>query len=391
MNIDKRYPCIADMEQTARRRIPRFLLEFVVNGLGGNVSVQKNRDALHAVELMPRYLSDASNPDIRCTLFGQEYAAPFGVAPIGLSGLVWANSERILATAAKQHNVAYTLSTMATITLEDARTIAGENGWFQLYSPRDPAVMDDLLKRCREAGYQNLLLTVDVPYTTRREHDIRNGFAIPPSFDLKTLWQIGSHPQWALHMAAAGVPDFINLRPYFAEGQSRNKAKAIRASTKFISGRFGGHVTAERFRYIRDRWPGNLLVKGVLDPGEAKTYLDLGADGLVISNHGGRQLDAAPAPAAALPRIRATIGPDVPLVVDGGVRSGLDIARMIALGANFVLMGRPFLYAVAALNRQGGDHVMKILKAELQAAMGQIGCPTLKQLPEFLVQNDPRS
>lgn len=386
MNIDKRYPCVADMEKMARRRIPGFMLEYVINGLGSGVSVQKNRDSLNHVELMPRYLSEASNPEIRCTLFDQKYDAPFGVAPIGLSGLVWANSERILAAAAKAHNVAYTLSTVATITLEEARQIAGENGWFQLYSPKDPAVMTDILKRCRAAGYENLLVTVDVPYPTRREHDIRNGLAVPPNFDLKTLWQMVSHPRWSLRMAMAGVPEFANLKTYFADGQSRNVGKSIRASTKFISGRLGGHVTAERFAHIREQWPGKLLAKGVLDPAEAKAYMDLGADGIVVSNHGGRQLDAAPSAVTVLPHIRAAVGPETPLIVDGGIRSGLDIARMLALGADFVLMGRPFLYAVAALDRQGGDHVMKVLKAELQAAMGQIGCPSLKQLPEFLVQ-----
>ncbi len=391
MNIDKRYPCVADMEKTARRRIPGFMLEYVTNGLGGGVSVQKNRNALNGVELMPRYLSEASNPDIHTTLLGRRYNAPFGVAPIGLSGLVWANSERILAAAAKAHNVAYTLSTVATITLEEARQIAGENGWFQLYSPRDPVVMTDMLKRCRDAGYENLLVTVDVPYATRREHDIRNGLAVPPAFDLKTLWQMVSHPDWSLRMLVAGVPEFVNLKPYLGDGQSRNVGKTIRASTKFISGRLGGHVTAERFATIREQWPGKLLAKGVLDPAEAKAFIDLGADGIVVSNHGGRQLDAAPSAVAVLPQIRAAVGPETPLIVDGGIRSGLDIARMIALGADFVIMGRPFLYAVGALDRQGGEHVMKILKAELEAAMGQIGCPTLKRLPEFLVQTDPRS
>ena len=385
MNIDKQYPCVADMERVAMQRIPGFMLEYVRYGLGGGVSVQKNRDALNAVELMPRYLSEASSPDLRQTLFGHTYDAPFGVAPIGLAGLVWANAERILAAAAKTHNVAFTLSTVATITLEEARRIAGTNGWFQLYSPRDPEVLKDILKRCREAGYENLLVTVDVPYATRREHDIRNGLAVPPSFDFKTLWQMTSHPQWALRMLAAGVPEFVNLKPYLTDGQSHNVNKSIRASTKFISGRLGGHVTAERFALIRELWPGKLLAKGVLDPGDAKGYLALGADGLVVSNHGGRQLDAAPSAVAVLPSIRAAVGPDVPLIVDSGVRCGLDIARMLDLGADFVLMGRPFLYALAALDRQGGEHVMKILKAELEAAMGQIGCPTLKELPSFLV------
>ena len=246
-------------------------------------------------------------------------------------------------------------------------------------------MLKDILKRCREAGYENLLVTVDVPYATRREHDIRNGLAVPPSFDFKTLWQMTSHPLWALRMLAAGVPEFVNLKPYLTDGQSHNVNKSIRASTKFISGRLGGHVTAERFALIRELWPGKLLAKGVLDPGDAQGYLALGADGLVVSNHGGRQLDAAPSAVAVLPSIRTAVGPNVPLIVDSGVRCGLDIARMLALGADFVLMGRPFLYALAALDRQGGEHVMKILKAELEAAMGQIGCPTLKELPSFLV------
>lgn len=385
MNPDKQYCCVADMEAAAYRRLPKFLRDFVFLGIGTNLNVQKNRDALNAVELMPRYLTDASQPEIRCQLLGRTYDAPFGVAPIGLSGLVWANSERILAAAAKSHNIPYTLSTSATVTLEEIRQIAGENAWFQLYSPKEPAVLKDVLGRCQKVGYETLVLTVDVPYETRREHDIRNGLSVPPNFDLKTLWQMVTHPAWALRMARAGVPEFVNVKPYFDAGQVVHVGQSITASTHFIRNRMGGHITVERFQQIRDLWPGKLLVKGVMEPAEAKAYVRLGADGLVVSNHGGRQLDAAPATAAVLPAIRAAVGPHVPLVADSGVRSGLDIARMLALGADFVIMGRPFLFALAALDRQGGEHVMKVLKAELRAAMGQIGCPTLKELPSFLV------
>lgn len=384
MNIDKQYPCVADMEAVARRRIPRFMREYLVGGLGSGLSVQKNRDGLNKVELMPRYLSDGNKPEIGCTLLGRTYDAPFGVAPVGLSGLIWANSERILAAAAKNHNIPYTLSTVATASLEEIREIAGENAWFQLYTPKEPEVLKDLLGRCLTVGYETLLLTVDVPYETRREHDIRNGLSVPPAFNLTTLWQMVTHPNWSLRMLRAGVPEFVNVKPYFATGQSQNVGKSITASTHFIRDRMGGHISIQRFAQIRDWWPGKLLVKGVMDPSEAKEYLALGADALVVSNHGGRQLDAAPSTASVLPAIRAAVGPDATLLVDSGVRSGLDIARMLALGADFVLMGRPFLYAISALDRQGGEHVMKILKAELRAAMGQIGCPTLKDLPSFL-------
>jgi len=387
MNIDKQYPSVAHMEATARRRIPGFARDYMFNGISRGVSVRKNRESLDTVELMPRYINQADKPNLRCHFLGKEYHAPFGVAPIGLSGLVWPNSERILAAAAKAHGIPYTLSTVATISLEESRQIAGECGWFQLYTPQEPEVRKDILRRCAEAGYETVLVTVDVPFKTRRDHDIHNGLSVPPRFDLKTIWQMATHPEWALRMLRTGIPQFVNLKPYHDAGQSSNVGRSIRESTKFIEERMGLHITAERFAEIRAEWPGKLLVKGVLDAEDAKTYRGLGADGVVVSNHGGRQLDAAPSAVDVLPQIRAAVGPDVPLIADGGVRTGLDIARMLALGANFVLLGRPFLFAVAALDRAGGEHVMGVLKAELQSTMGQLGCQTLEELPEFLVSN----
>ena len=386
MNPDKQFPSVADMEAVARRRIPGFMLDYLTGGLGGGVCVQRNRQSLDEVVLLPRYLSDSGEPDIHCQLFDRTYDAPFGVAPLGLSGLVWANSEVILAAAAKEHNIPYTLSTFATVDPEHIRPIAAENSWFQLYAPKTPKIVKSILERCLAVGYETVLLTVDVPAKTRREHDIRNGLSVPPNFDVRTVWQMVTHPNWALRMLFAGVPQFETVRPYYAEGSSRNVGRSIKASTLFSQHHMGGHITAERFTYIRKLWPGKLLVKGVLSPEEAQAYLDLGADGLVVSNHGGRQLDAAPSAVTVLPCIRAAVGPNVPLLADGGIRSGLDIARMLALGADFVLLGRPFLYAVAALDKQGGTHVMKILKEELQATMGQLGCPTLQDLPTFLYQ-----
>lgn len=386
MNIDQKYPSVAEMEAAAYRRLPPFMRDYLFGALGGNVSRQKNRDDLNAVELMPRYLSDGTAPDIRATLFGRAYDAPFGVAPVGLSGLIWPRAERILAAAAKRHNIPYALSTVATASLEDIRAIAGEHAWYQLYTPKQPEVVKHLLGRCEAVGYDTLLLTVDVPYETRREQDIRSGLTVPPTFNAGTVWQMVTHPEWALRMLASGVPEFVNIKPYFEMGNSKNIAKSIAASTQFVRQGMGGHVLPPRFAMIRDLWKGKLLVKGVMDPEEAKQYLALGADGLVVSNHGGRQLDAAPSTVKVLPGIRAAVGPRVPIIVDSGARNGLDIARMLALGADFVIMGRAFHFAVAALDKQGGDHVMKILKSELRCAMGQIGCATLKDLPGFLAR-----
>ena len=387
MTIEKRYPCVADLEAAAMKRIPGFMRDYLINGIGNDVSVQKNRQALNDVELMPRYLADADQPNIYCQLMGHNYNAPFGVAPIGLSGLIWPKSESILAEAAKTHKIPYTLSTVATDSLENIRQIAGDNAWFQLYTPQAPETRKDLLRRCEEAGYETIMVTVDAPYKNRRDQDIRNGLSVPPSFDMKTVWQMATHPHWSLRMLQAGVPQFVNLQPYHQDGYSRNIGRSIVESSKYIEEQMGLHITASLFKEIRAMWPGKLLAKGVLDHKEAQAYLDLGADGLVISNHGGRQLDAAPSAVSLLPGIRAAVGPEATLIADGGIRSGLDIARMLALGADFVLMGRPFLFAVGALDRRGGDHVMNLLKAELQTTMGQLGCNTLKELPGFLFTN----
>jgi isopentenyl diphosphate isomerase/L-lactate dehydrogenase-like FMN-dependent dehydrogenase len=387
MNIDKEYPSIAYMEAAARRRIPGFVHDFLVNGLGDGLAVRKSMESLERVELMPRYLSEADRPNLRCRFLGREYDAPFGVAPMGLSGLVWPDAEFILARAAKAHNIPYILSTMSTVTLEEIHELAGDHAWFQLYTPKEPAVLTDLLRRCEVSGYETVAVTVDVPYKTRRAHDIRNGLAVPLRFDLKTVWQIATHPEWAMRMLHRGVPQFVNLAPYHDGGNMHSITASLVKSATFVEERMGLYISAQRFAEIRRMWPRTLLVKGVLDPAEAKAYIALGADGVIVSNHGGRQFDAAPSVVAALPQIRAAVGPGVPLIADGGVRSGLDIARMLALGADFVMLGRPFLCAVAALGSKGGDHVMEVLKAELQSAMGQLGAPTVSDLPSFLVRN----
>ncbi|HCK11532.1 MAG: alpha-hydroxy-acid oxidizing enzyme [Gemmatimonadetes bacterium] len=383
---ERRYTCVADLETAALKRLPKFVHDYLAYGIGNGVGVRKNREELDEVELMPKYLSEIDQPNYGCNLLGREYDAPFGVAPIGLAGLVWPKAEAHLASTAANHNIPFTLSTVAMITLENARQLAAENTWFQLYTPQDPAIRKDLIKRCADAGYDTLIVTVDVPYGTRREHDIRNGLSVPPSFNLRTLWQMMIHPPWALRMLASGVPKFVNLAPYYDAETLKKRRSEIHRSARFIKNRMGVHITRNVFGEIRSQWSGNLLVKGVLDPEEASVYANAGADGVIVSNHGGRQLDAAPTAVSVLTRVREAVGPDYPIIADGGVRSGLDIARMIALGANFVLMGRAFMFAVAALDKMGPDHLINTLKAELQSTMGQLGCPSLANLPDYLVR-----
>jgi isopentenyl diphosphate isomerase/L-lactate dehydrogenase-like FMN-dependent dehydrogenase len=377
-DLHRRFPCVIDMEAAAERRMPRFVHDYLVGGLGRETSVRRNVAALDTVELMPRYLSVAPSPDMSVSLFGKRFDAPFGVAPLGLAGLLWPGCEVPLAEAARAHNLAHVLSTFANRSMETIGPIAGDNGWFQFYPPNDPAMEADMIRRAERAGYRTLVLTVDIPAPTRRERNIRNGMSVPPILDLRTMFQIATHPHWARHVLRQGIPDFENLSPYYPKGSS------LKQSADFVGHVMTGHVGADRVRRIRDAWKGKLLIKGVLDVSEAQAYLALGADGLIVSNHGGRQLDAAPAAISVLPAIRRKLGSGVLIMADGGIRSGLDIARMLALGADFVLIGRPFVFASAAMGTVGGDHLMTILKAELSSTMAQLGCRTIGDLPSFL-------
>lgn len=377
-NLHRRFPCVTDMETAAARRMPGFVHDYLVGGLGRESSVRRNVEALDAVELMPRYLSEAPSPDMSVTLYGKRFDAPFAVAPLGLAGLLWPGSEVPLAEAARAHNIPHLLSTFANRPMETIGPIVGDNGWLQFYPHNDPEMEADMIGRAKRAGYGTLVLTVDIPAPTRRERDIRNGMSVPPILDARTMFQIATHPHWASHVLRHGIPDFENLSPYYPKGSS------LKQSAEFVGRVMMGHVGADRVRRIRDAWNGKLLVKGVLDVSEAEAYLALGADGLIVSNHGGRQLDAAPTAVSVLPGIRRALGPDALVMADGGIRSGLDVARMLALGANFVLIGRPFVFASAAIGAAGGDHLMTILKAELLATMAQLGCRSVADLPSFL-------
>ena len=377
-NIPKRFPSIPHMKKKARWHIPGFAWEYMTGGIGVEENVRRNTDDLQQVLFMPRYLSAAPAPDIRTKLFGQEFSAPFGVAPIGLAGLQIPGCEPPIAKAARAGNIVHVLSTHANASLEKMKQFSGPNGWFQLYPPNDPKMETDMIERAKRAGYEVLVVTVDIPAVTRRDRDIRNGLSVPPQFGPRTVWHAATRPTWLLRLARHGIPHFENLEPYAPPGLS------VTEFGKFLGQILAGHITPERFKRIRDQWPGKVIVKGVLDPDEAAEYLALGADGIVVSNHGGRQLDAAPSSVSMLPLVRKRLGKDALVMADGGIRSGLDIARMIALGADYVLLGRPFIFSIAAIGDDGPAHLIEVLKLELAGTMAQMGCATLADLPKFL-------
>ncbi len=382
MNVDQKYPTVTSMESAAKRRVPRFAFEYMVGGIGAELGLRRNRQALDAVRLRPRYLTSCK-PNLACTLLGRTYDLPFGVSPMGLSGMIWPGSAELLAVTAQNHKIPFALSMFATTRLERIAQLAPQYAWFQLNASNDEAIEEDLVARAQRSGYETLVVTIDVPTATRRERDIRNGLSIPPRFDVRTLLQILQRPAWMIHTLQTGIPEFENLRPYLPR-----KLSLVELG-EFLARILEGHVSVERLKGIRDRWPGKLVVKGVLDPADAVACKGIGVDAIVVSNHGGRQLDAAPAAIEVLAEVKRAIGANLPVLVDGGIRSGLDIARAMACGADFVLLGRAFMFGVAALGRKGGDHVISVLREELRSTMGQIGCEELTDLPRFVWKESP--
>lgn len=376
MNIDRKYPTVASMRAAAERSVPRFAFEYLVGGIGAELGLRRNRLALDAVKLRPRYITNCK-PDLTCTLLGRNYDLPIGISPMGLTGLIWPGAAELLAATAKSHNIPFALSVFATTRLERIAELAPEHAWFQLYLLDEPAIEQDLIVRAKRAGYQTLIVTIDVPTATRRERDIRNGLSVPPRFDLRTLLQIMQRPRWGLHMFRTRVPEFENVKPY-VPGKPR-----LAELGAFIAKTMEGHASVTRLKHIRDQWSGKVIVKGVLDPADAEACKKMGVDAIVVSNHGGRQLDAAPAAIEVLAEVRRAIGTSMPLLVDGGIMSGLDIARAMACGADFVLLARAFMFGLAALGRRGGDHVVTLLREELRSTMAQLGCQDLADLPTF--------
>ncbi len=377
--LDRRFASIADLEKAAKKRMPKFAFDYLHGGIGRETALDRNRAALDAICLRPQHITKGFEPQLQTELFGQTYAAPFGIAPLGLSGVIWPDAATLLARTAHKANIPFVLSTVATTSLEDIANTAPQNAWFQLYMPNDDTVNRSLIKRAITAGYKVLVVTVDVPSLGRRERDIRNGLSVPPKISLKNVIEAALHPSWSLQTLRNGMPDFANLSPYVP------KDADMRTAAGYISSLARGHVGIERLKQARDLWPGTLIVKGIINQQDAKAAKDIGCDGIIVSNHGGRQLDAVPSTAQSIAEIRKTVGKKFPLLIDSGVRSGLDIARLLASDADFVFLGRGFAYGVAALGQRGTDHANYILTQELKNTMSQLGCPTPNLLARTLV------
>lgn len=379
LSFDTRYPSVDDLREKAQKRIPRFAFEYLDGGCNEDINLHRNTSELREITLKPRYIKEFKGSTLKTNLFGHEYDAPFGVAPVGLQGLMWPNSPEILAKAAHKHNLPFILSTVTTMDIERASELTEGKAWFQLYNPAEDAVRYDIIDRAAAADCPVLVLLCDVPTFGYRSRDFKNGLALPPKMTLNNILQILGKPNWAIQTLKHGIPTFETLRPYTPEGLN------LKQLGKFMDKTFSGRLNEERIKPIRDRWKGKLVLKGVASEEDTEQAIRLGFDGIIVSNHGGRQLDAGESTIAPLTRIAAKYKDQITIMMDSGMRSGPDMARALASGAEFTFMGRSFMYGAAALGAKGGDHTMTILKVQLQQIMDQLCCEKIEDLHQHLI------
>ncbi len=376
----KNLPAVCDLRRAAKSRIPHFVWEYLDSATGDEATLHRNRSAMDQHLFCPRGLKGEVTPDLTTTFLGQSFPAPFGIAPVGMSGLIWPGAEKTLAQHGAAADIPYTLSTVATQTPEDVAPHLGQHGWFQMYPPRDEGIRTDMLNRVKAAGFSTLVVTIDVPAPSRRERQIRGGLTQPPRLTPRLLAHVAQCPVWALQTLQTGMP----------------KMKMIDAYAQQVLGDMGnlpsnahvGYVlrTAPDPSYIdwlRTHWDGPLIVKGVMHPDDAAPLADLGVDAVWLSNHAGRQFAAAPAAITMLPQVREAT--KLPIIFDSGIEGGLDIMRALALGADFVMMGRAWHYALGALGAAGPAHLHNLLVDDISTNMIQIGAASLADLPGCLL------
>ncbi|MBV2360453.1 alpha-hydroxy-acid oxidizing protein [Thalassococcus sp. CAU 1522] len=384
MDLDLTYPAVSDLRARARRRIPHFAFEYLDSGTGTELQVARNRQALDDVLFLPDILPGRVAPDFTTRFMGTDYARPFGIAPLGMSGLMWPGAEAILARFAQAARIPYAISTVATRLPEEIGPLSGDMGWFQLYCPADAGIRRDMLRRARDSGFTKLILTVDVPDDSRRERQRRAKLTLPPKITPRVIWEILTHPRWSLGTLKVGQPRLRLPESYLDRVESLSSLA------------HAGHIIRgapdwDTLKALRSEWDRDFLVKGVMCPDAAKRLVSEGVDAIWVSNHSGRQFEPGPAAITQLPMIRDAVGPDMPLLFDSGVSSGMDVLRALALGANFVMLGRAWHYAVAALGDAGPAHLMHILTDDMQLNMAQIGTHALSDLPRRLIRQASNS
>ncbi|RED49012.1 alpha-hydroxy acid oxidase [Seonamhaeicola aphaedonensis] len=375
--FNSKYPDIPYLRERAKKRIPKFAFEYLDGGCNSEINLHRNTKEIRDVQLKPYYLRDYKGASLETTLFDKTYSAPFGIAPIGLQGLMWPKASEILAKAAFEHNIPFILSTVGTASIETIADITEGNAWFQLYYPVEARLRNDIIQRAADANYPVLVLLSDTPTFGYRSKEIINGLSIPPKMTVQNMIQILSRPTWAFNTLMAGQPEFKTLKPYLPKGLS------LKHLGLFMNKTFNGRLTPERIKPIRDKWKGKLVIKGITNDEDVEKAIALGLDGIIVSNHGGRQLDRGESTIKPLTHIAQKYKDKITVMMDSGIRTGPDIAATMASGADFTFLGRSFMYGVAALGKQGGDHTINILKRQLGQVMEQVSCEKIKNFPDY--------
>ena len=379
LNINSQYPSVSDLRKRAKFKMPKFAFDYLDGGCNDDINLNKNRTDIQKIELMPNYLSDFDESLMKTELFGHTYDAPFGIAPIGLQGLMWPNSPEILAKAAMEHNIPFILSTVTTSSIETIAEITEGKSWFQLYHPADEKIKNDLLDRAENAGVSVLVILADVPTFGFRPRDIKNGLSMPPKMNLNNVIEVIKNPEWTLKTLIYGKPTFKTMMPYIPRGLNLQKLG------EFMDITFSGRLNEERIASIRSKWKGTLIIKGIVGEQDAEKAIRLGADGLIISNHGGRQLDAGQSSIVSMTDLAKKYKNKIKIMIDSGLQSGPDIARAMASGAEFTFMGRSFMYGVGALGNEGGNHTISLIKKELLQVMEQLCCEKTSDFKNHLI------
>ena len=374
-NLVDKYPRVSDMVNVAKRRMPHFAAEYLFAGTGYDEALENNRKVFNQIFLVPQYLKGTVNPNLKTKLFDHEYDAPFGMAPVGMTSLMWPGAEIALSKMSVKNNIPYSLSTVACASVEDVGKHLNGMGWFQLYPPADKAIRNDLLKRAKNAGFKTLIVTADIPASSRRERLRMAGVSVPPKNNLRTFFQAAICPSWSIGTLINGIPAFGTMDQY-SDGSWHGNAKS---KAGFAGSQMQRYLDWDYLKEVRDLWSGPIILKGLMDVNDAVQASKI-IDAIYISNHGGRQIDIAPSPLQVLPEIRKKIGSKFPIIIDSGFYSGQDISKGLMLGADFIMTGRPFIIGLAALGGKGADHVHDILKDELSNVMEQICSKDIKEL-----------
>ncbi|WP_137136174.1 alpha-hydroxy acid oxidase [Rhizobium sp. FKY42] len=374
---------IADLKALARRRVPKMFFEYADSGSWTEGTYRANEDDFAAIKLRQRVMVDMTNRSLKSTMIGHDVAMPVALAPTGFTGMQHADGEMLAAKAAEEFGVPFTLSTMSICSIEDVASVTTKPFWFQLYVMRDRDFVQNLIDRAKKAGCSALVVTADLQILGQRHKDLHNGLSAPPKFTPKHVWQMATRPQWCLGMLGTKRRTFGNI-----VGHAKNVSD-LSSLGSWTAEQFDPRLSWKDIEWIKQQWGGKLIIKGVLDEEDARAAADTGADAIIVSNHGGRQLDGAPSSISMLPKIVAAVGDRIEIHVDGGIRSGQDVLKAVALGARGTYIGRPFLYGLGAMGKEGVDLALSIIRKELDVTMALCGKRDIQAVDRSILAHNP--